>query len=250
MKLVVIISIILTSYISTTQGQSRFWQFVNANKYDDAIALSATELKIALQRYTFLSPEIGDLHSAISKCYKEKKKYSLALDHLTNAYTIYVFINGDSSLLGVYECEELAQLYFHVGNYLDAACYYEKCFIINRKHKGELSQACIDNLNVAAICYDKANNLALAERNYLIVEKLLAENEVVNERMLRIVRQSLKHLYRVTKNTDRENAIDVKLGILNGNETTNKVKVNGEKCDCINHLVPAEELRKLGITVN
>jgi tetratricopeptide (TPR) repeat protein len=234
--------------LATSAASAQFYSYFEGQEFNKAIAVSGKEMNIQLQRFAFLSSEIANLHTDIAQCYIEVKKIEKAIEHLSISITINDYLNGDSTLFSAYQNELIAQLYLNNNNYLDAACHYERCFIVNRKHKGETSLSCIDNLNIAAICYDKANKLELAERNYIIAERLLNENPSGNERMLRIVRQSLKHLYRTTKAYEKEKQIDVKLGLSSGLETTNKINPTGEKCDCVNHLVPAEELLKLGIT--
>jgi len=245
MRLLVCLILLSYNYCSVAQT---YEEYINLKKYAKALQLVNKEYSNALaKKNNIYSNNVAEALTKIAYCQQQLKQYDDAILAMTQAQAINQFLYSDSSGIAGYDHHLLGILYYEKGNFLDAACSFEREFLIHRRIRGVLSKECADDMFQAAICYDKANILKEAERSYTISLELYKNLDGNHETAIRSIHQSLIQFYRNTKRIDLADSL-AHLNNLSTYPKTNDLKA-GETCDCIQHLLPEAELKKLGLSI-
>lgn len=238
--------LILIFIAHTLSAQDLYSKYFDQKNYKKAAEIAKAELlKNQASKGLYHESTMTQLTRLID-CYTLLENYNDAINYLCSLQAANQYLYGDSVEYAAYEYEQLGLLYYKNKNYLDAACCFERAFIINRKNKGENTMASVDDLHEAAVSYEKAKEIEKAERDYLLSISILKKIENYPVDRLRNILNELKHFYHTNKMVSEETGVQEALNTM-GLEKTNDVK-ESERCDCIKHLIPSEELKKLGIT--
>lgn len=227
-------------------AQDLYKKYFDQKNYKKALEIAKGDFLKNQAAYGLYHEDVMNNLSQLIDCNTALENYTDAAYYLCSLQAANQYLYGDSVEYAAYDYEQLGLLYYKNKNFLDAACCFERAFIINRRNKGENAMCNVDNLHEAAVSYEKAKELEKAERDYLLSISILKKIENYPIDKLRNILNELKHFYHTNKMTAEETGVQEALNTM-GLEKTNEVK-ESERCDCVKHLVPSEELKKLGIT--